>query len=369
MDHTQITNAFAQNLRARRKELGLSQRQLAEALGYSPKAVSKWERAEGTAPTVLLPRLASLLHISIDSLLSAGGTPEYYLGIDGGGTKTEFVLADSTGQIVSRLVLSGCNPNDIGMPNTLKILKEGLDTLCQTVPPNRISLFAGIAGGTTGKNRENIAEFLSTYRFAACQCGSDAQNAVASALNKDNGLTVIVGTGTVIFVQKDQALTKIGGFNYLFEEGGSGYMLGRDAILHALNSEEQGNTTSPLYSLVLEKCGSATVLAHLADLYAGGKRLIASFAPLVFEAYREQDAAAAEILKRNATVLAKQICRGAAILGTPEVKIVLVGGLTRQEVLMNLVQQQLPESYHITAYQGSLCVGALRLAGLEDPKC
>ena len=39
---------------------------------------------------------------------------EYYIGIDSGGTKTEFILADAEGSVISRAVDSGCNPLDIG---------------------------------------------------------------------------------------------------------------------------------------------------------------------------------------------------------------------------------------------------------------
>ena len=40
---------------------------------------------------------------------------EYYIGIDSGGTKTEFILADAEGSVISRAVDSGCNPLDIGV--------------------------------------------------------------------------------------------------------------------------------------------------------------------------------------------------------------------------------------------------------------
>ena len=53
-----------------RKEKGLKQDQLAEALGVSPQAVSKWENAQSCPDITLLPKLSQLLGISIDALLS-----------------------------------------------------------------------------------------------------------------------------------------------------------------------------------------------------------------------------------------------------------------------------------------------------------
>ncbi len=52
-----------------RKERGLSQEELAERLGISRQAVSKWERAESSPDTDNLIALAELYQISLDELL------------------------------------------------------------------------------------------------------------------------------------------------------------------------------------------------------------------------------------------------------------------------------------------------------------
>ena len=61
---------FAEKLILARKRLGLSQEALAEALGVSRQAVSKWETGEALPETGKLPALAKLLGVSIDELLS-----------------------------------------------------------------------------------------------------------------------------------------------------------------------------------------------------------------------------------------------------------------------------------------------------------
>lgn len=52
-----------------RKEKGLTQEKLAEALNVSPQAVSKWENGHTLPETSLLPLLAKLLDCSIDTIL------------------------------------------------------------------------------------------------------------------------------------------------------------------------------------------------------------------------------------------------------------------------------------------------------------
>ena len=52
-----------------RKQQGLTQDELAEAMQVSPHAVSKWENDISCPDIQLLPKLADFLHVSIDELL------------------------------------------------------------------------------------------------------------------------------------------------------------------------------------------------------------------------------------------------------------------------------------------------------------
>ena len=53
-----------------RKEKGLRQDDLAEMLGVSPQAVSKWENDQTCPDISLLPQLAGILGVTVDELLS-----------------------------------------------------------------------------------------------------------------------------------------------------------------------------------------------------------------------------------------------------------------------------------------------------------
>ena len=59
-------------LQSVRKQHGMTQAQLAEKLMISPQSVSNWERGETIPDVSLLPDLSSVLHTSIDAILSAG---------------------------------------------------------------------------------------------------------------------------------------------------------------------------------------------------------------------------------------------------------------------------------------------------------
>lgn len=59
-----------------RRATGMKQDELAEKLGVTPQAVSKWENDVSSPDISLLPQLAQLLGITIDELLSGKKAPE-----------------------------------------------------------------------------------------------------------------------------------------------------------------------------------------------------------------------------------------------------------------------------------------------------
>lgn len=75
----------------RRRELGLTQNQLAGMLNISFQAVSKWENSTALPDVEMLPRLAAALHTTVDALLGYNSvvtdydrrysTEEYYWGL------------------------------------------------------------------------------------------------------------------------------------------------------------------------------------------------------------------------------------------------------------------------------------------------
>lgn len=295
-------------------------------------------------------------------------SPAYFLGIDGGGTKTEFLLCDAAGRQCGHAVLGACNPNDVGFAVTAAVLDEGISAVCRDLPAAQISVFAGLAGTLSGDYPAQVTAVLAQRPFARIGCGSDAQNAVAAALGRRDGTVVIAGTGCAAFAQKAGQLFRCGGYGYLLEEGGSGFSIGRDAIRAALLAEAGHGPDTALRESVRAACGHAAVLDALEQFYAGGKREFAAYAPFVFDAYDAGDAVAGQILDRNAAALAELIVTADRFGGAPH-DVVLVGGLTaRQAIYLPMIERHLPAPgrYRLTASTVRPVLGALCLAGVSD---
>lgn len=60
-----------------RKEKGMTQKDLADRLSITDKAVSKWERNLAYPDTATIPGLAEILGISVEELMNAKSIPEH----------------------------------------------------------------------------------------------------------------------------------------------------------------------------------------------------------------------------------------------------------------------------------------------------
>ena len=69
-------NDFAQRIITLRKELSMTQEQLAQELGITAQAVSKWETGQSYPDITLLPKLAEVFHVRVDELLGVAQQPD-----------------------------------------------------------------------------------------------------------------------------------------------------------------------------------------------------------------------------------------------------------------------------------------------------
>lgn len=295
-------NLIGSRIKELRLKKGLTQSEFAKILSVSFQAVSSWER--GIAPPDLenLINIASHFGVLVDTLL-APASENLYLGIDGGGTKTEFAVVSSVGYVLKRVLKSGCNPNDIGFLGTEKLVSDGIKELLLEFPCVK-SIFCGLSGISSGNYANQLQAALEVlFPKITIKVTGDIFNLFA--LNDDADMAVISGTGSVVFAKTDNGYQRLGGWGHLFDSAGSAYDIGRAAICQALKEEDCGEEASYISRLLCQKLNSSTVWEKIDVLYDGGKPFIAEFASLVFEAYRKQDKNAVEIIDNSAMALAE----------------------------------------------------------------
>lgn len=315
-------NVIGNRIKELRKQRGLTQNAFAEAIHVSFQAVSNWER--GIAP----PDLENLIHIAdffgilTDDLLRSK-SEDLYLGVDGGGTKTEFVAVSESGVVQKRIMKSGCNPNDIGYWAMLEILMSGIAEILVAFPFIK-SVFLGIAGITVGNYAKRLYNDIKKhYLKIDIKIKSDSFNLFALG-NAD--MAVIAGTGSVVFARYENDYCRIGGWGYLLDDAGSAYGIGRDALRLALHEEDMHEPVSLTGRFLRKRLNTDTVWAHINTIYSEGRPYIAELASVVFDAYQKGDEKARQIIDRNAKALAEQLNAGRKLYGAGPV-VIASGGV------------------------------------------
>lgn len=358
-----FNKSFAENLIKIRKSKGYTQKDLASLLGYSEKTISKWECGNSFPPLDTFAKICEILQID-SRLLLKSDEKSYVLGIDGGGTKTAFVLCDTEMNEVSSITLGVSNPNDIGMTRSQEVLREGIGKVTGNIPLSSVYMFAGIAGTVSGTAKGEFMKFFDNFGFAAYMCGSDTDNIISAGLDKDDGLAIIMGTGFCIYRVLDGKKHQIAGFGYFLDEGGSAFNLGREA-LSAVYSDGDGTGEKTVLSELVNKIDGTDRKSLISKIYSGGKRVIASYAPLVFEAEAMRDAVATEIIARNMRYVAEKIERAAEDFpADAKVRVVITGGLTNEGSICERLYKEMahPEGYAIEILNKKPVEGSLKLA-------
>ncbi len=286
----------------------------------------------------------------------------YFLGIDGGGTKTAYLLADSKMRVCRREIGEGCNPMDIGLDQAIMRLREGIESICRGIPLSEVAMFAGISGGASSDNRAVLYAFFQRLGFCACENDTDNRNIIAAGLGREDGVTLILGTGVCAFSQISGVRRRYAGWGYLFDNGGSAYNIGRDGLAaHFEALDGIGQDTAISRILIGEHSDEQALLGKL---YDGGKKEIASYARAVYAAAREADPVALSILQRNMRCAARLIEVASNPLQQERVPVVLSGGLTAEPLTIACLREALtvPERYDLRILDCEPVQGALILA-------
>lgn len=70
-----MNRTMGEIISALRKEKGMTQKEIADMLNITDKAVSKWERDLAFPDTQTIPKLAEILGVSVEELLNAKAAP------------------------------------------------------------------------------------------------------------------------------------------------------------------------------------------------------------------------------------------------------------------------------------------------------
>ena len=273
------------------------------------------------------------------------------VGIDGGGTKTEAVLCDGEGRVLSRVIGGPTSPTSRPaaqvretLAKILRRLMEGRGGLAGGLD----ALFAGLSGGSVGNNAALIGNMLRELLPGCRQISnfSDCLNALRSAIPQGDGLVAISGTGSSVFACVDGQLRQCGGWGYLLGDEGSGYDLGQRALRCALRALDGRGPATTLAVACQRKLGQ-DVRQAVPRLYQEGRPGIAAFAPVLLAEAQAGDAVAQAQLEAAAAGLAESItAAGRWLSGCPK-RTAIAGSVWKNSAFRERMQRILGEEYLI----------------------
>lgn len=271
-------------------------------------------------------------------------------GIDGGGTHTRLELRDSNNNLLCREQFGPFNLNSIGREAFLGLLQE-VFAACGGME-DCASLCVGAAGVSNPEVEQLLGRALEgsgfTGRWKLC---GDQEIALRGAMDTP-GLAVIAGTGSICVGRNERGETaRSGGFGHLIDDGGSGYALGRDALMETVRQLDGRGDSSVIRDGVFQALNVSTQEALVAFVYSADKSAIARLSRVMTASAEQGDERAQEILNREAEALADLVRAVQNRLFLHGCPIALLGGLlegdnryrrTVRSVLAHLGQLQAP---------------------------
>ena len=254
---------------------------------------------------------------------------ERILGVEGGGTKTAWVLVEavtsgSDAGTEFRILDQGKLPPSNLRLTTPERLREVFAELPKQV--DRAGIF--VAGCSTEEDRRSLALICrDIWPNAKIVTGSDRDSGLAAALDHGDGIVVNAGSGSSVTGRRNDRIERAGGWGHILGDTGGGYFLSIEALRlilreYDLRRGEMQFTAKILHALSLNNLDELVRWAQTAD-----KMEIAMLAPVVFEAAAGGDACVNEIVEEGARVLCEFTEAVASRLHLLAPKVALMGGL------------------------------------------
>jgi glucosamine kinase len=165
----------------------------------------------------------------------------YYLGIDGGGTKTTCAVGDE----INLLATANAGPSNIvrvGETQTRKSLQQSVSQACAAagIDPGQISrTCVGGSGAARPELAAIVRAFLAEIIPSPIDVVGDMQIALEAAFDSGPGIVVIAGTGSIAFGRDRNGKTiRAGGWGFAIGDEGSAHWIGRVAVSAVLRASD-----------------------------------------------------------------------------------------------------------------------------------
>ena len=197
---------------------------------------------------------------------------KYYIGIDGGGSKTIFAISTEDGNILGTVKVGSAFYKQIGEAGVLELIRNGVKKVCDFAEGDKTEIasicFGMPAWGESPVNDKIIEEkILNTFPEWNIHIVNDCEVGWAGSLLTVPGINIVAGTGSIAFGKNESGETaRCGGWSEWFGDEGSGYWLGVKCVQLFSRQSDGRDERGPLYEIVKDEL-NLSVDEEIIDLF------------------------------------------------------------------------------------------------------
>jgi N-acetylglucosamine kinase-like BadF-type ATPase len=251
-----------------------------------------------------------------------------FLGIDGGGTKTAFVLIDDSGRVLARHESTTSYYLEIGFDALKALLQRGVHAVLNQAGVQAADVAQTFAGlPAHGEDSTLLASFdgLLADLLPRSTVGNDMVCSWAGSLAGADGISLVAGTGSIAYGEWMGRSARCGGWGEVFGDEGSAHWLAREVLALFSRMADGRAEPGPLLGLVREQFALKHDLDVCAAINGSAARSeLAQVARLATAAALAGDAQARQLLVRAGDELAALAAGVARNLGVAAIQAVPV---------------------------------------------
>jgi N-acetylglucosamine kinase-like BadF-type ATPase len=274
----------------------------------------------------------------------------WFLGIDGGGSKTTCLLGDESALLASATAAAS-NPIRVGEERSRQALEAVVREVCAAaqVQPSQITRTCiGMAGAARPQMEKQVRAILAGLVAGEIEVAGDMVIALEAAFRGGPGLIVISGTGSIAYGRNERGDTaRAGGWGFAISDEGSGHWIGHSAVAAAMRAHDLGENTVLISSIMNTwHLGSRDDVVRAANSIPPPD--FAQLFPQVLAAAVAGDSHANEILTHAAAELAQlaRIVADRLWPGRQGFRVAMAGGVFQNSPLVRQIFSNSLRSLH-----------------------
>ncbi|AEH50540.1 N-acetylglucosamine kinase [Pseudothermotoga thermarum] len=296
----------------------------------------------------------------------------YFLGVDVGGTKTDFLLVNAYGDVLCFLKTKGANYQGVGVQKSIEILKDGLNKVLEKSNLSKDDItytFFGFAGADNEYEIRIVKDILKELRLKNYDFDNDGRVALRSGTLDDIGILISCGTGGINYASDGKKIARIGGYSGFFGERLGSYLIA-GKVASAIVRAKDGRDERTIMVDIFEKKIKEPIenIMHHEYEESGAQKLqeyVVELIKTLFEAAKQFDYVALKILGEIVQEIVKIVNAFKSNLNFPKpVKLVLEGSFFKNSdpILLKMVQSVLGDEYQLIIPKHPPVFGSVLLA-------